>query len=298
MPNKLLHQLLCVGFITLTTSMAYGQEADAFLMPTEPAAQTAQNTTQKPATPAAEIRNQTSPQATAPVVSNKEPIDFPARTSLDTLELAPLPGLFDTNISGPVPMAPSVSDKDMPSERLLGRLTPEVFQEMAELERDNTFLKLQMQKESMKNDLEKLRANYRQARLDEIAKREDLVRTRIQWWQEQEKIRQELENQRMMAENRKAIQQEQAEMQNIEEEIPQEIEEAVQQDDIQNKYAIVGIRGTRNALQAQIRNTQTEKVITLSEGESLADNTIIEQITPSKVVLIHKGSEVTLNFDE
>ena len=40
---------------------------------------------------------------------------------------------------------------------------------MAELERDTAFLKLQIQKETMKNDLENVRSNYRQARLDEIA---------------------------------------------------------------------------------------------------------------------------------
>ena len=56
----------------------------------------------------------------------------------------------------------------------------------------------------MTNDLENLRASYRQNRLDEIAKREDVVRTRIQWWQEQEKLRLESEKQRQEAEELKA----------------------------------------------------------------------------------------------
>ena len=122
-------------------------------------------------------------------ISGKSIVDFPNRASLGNLELAPLPGINDSAIRGPLPMAASVSGKDLPSEQLLGRITPEVFQEMADLERGNTFLKLQLEKEKLKNDLEKLKATYRKQRLDEIAKREDVVRSRIQWWQEQEKLR-------------------------------------------------------------------------------------------------------------
>ncbi|MDY6407283.1 MAG: hypothetical protein SPL08_01075 [Pseudomonadota bacterium] len=122
-------------------------------------------------------------------ISGKSIVDFPNRASLGNLELAPLPGINDSAIRGPLPMAASVSGKDLPSEQLLGRITPEVFQEMADLERGNTFLKLQLEKEKLKNDLEKLKATYRQQRLDEISKRENVVRSRIQWWQEQEKLR-------------------------------------------------------------------------------------------------------------
>ena len=100
--------------------------------------------------------------------TEKKAVDFPPRSSLDSLELAPLPGIYETNITGPQPMAESVSVNDTPSEQLLGRLTPEVFKEMAELERDTAYLKLQVDKEQQKNALEKVRSEYRQARLDEI----------------------------------------------------------------------------------------------------------------------------------
>lgn len=132
-----------------------------------------------------------------PNVAGKSIVDFPNRPSLGSLELAPLPGIVETPLDGPLPMAPSVSGKDMPNEQLLGRITPEVFQEMADLERGNTFLKLQLEKEKLKNDLEDLKAVYRQDRLDEIAKREDVVRSRIQWWQEQENLRLEIEKKKM-----------------------------------------------------------------------------------------------------
>jgi len=126
-------------------------------------------------------------------MSNKGIVDFPNRPSLGSLELAPLPGVNETGINGPLPMGKSVSAKDLPSEQLLGRITPEVFQEMADLERGNTFLKLQLEKEKLKNDLEQLKATYREKRLAEISKREEVVRSRIQWWQEQERLRLEIE---------------------------------------------------------------------------------------------------------
>ena len=91
-------------------------------------------------------------------VDSTEILDFPARTSLGEIEMATLPGVKESLINGPASMAPSVSTKDLPSEQLLGRITSEVFQEMADLERGNVFLKLQMQKEQLKNDLEKLKA--------------------------------------------------------------------------------------------------------------------------------------------
>ena len=120
-------------------------------------------------------------------------VDFPGRATLGSIEMATLPGINETLITGPAPMGESLSSKDMPSEQLLGRITTEVFQEMADLERGNVFLNLQKQKEELKNSLEELKAKYRQARLEEIAKREDVVRSRINWWQEQENIRIEME---------------------------------------------------------------------------------------------------------
>lgn len=145
-------------------------------------------------------------------VNTDQIIDFPSRASLGNIEMATLPGVNETLITGPAPMGESLSTKDLPSEQLLGRITSEVFQEMADLERGNVFLKLQMQKEQLKNDLEKLKATYRQARLEEIAKREDVVRSRINWWQEQENIRLEMERKKAETE---AIEQQIAEAEEL-----------------------------------------------------------------------------------
>ncbi len=122
----------------------------------------------------------------------QKPQDFSQRASLGEMKESALPSTSDNVIADPSPMPMSVSIQSPPSERLLGKITSEVFHEMAELERGNVFLKLQTQREQLKNDLEKLKASYRQARLDEIEKREGVIRTRVEWMQEQERVRQEI----------------------------------------------------------------------------------------------------------
>jgi len=297
MQNKFLYQVLCASFVSLMITPAFAQEADDFLMPVEETSE--QATEDAPIQPVAEPA-QPNTEVT-PDLSDKQAVDFPSRTSLDTLELAPLPGIYETNITGPAPLAPSVSAKDMPSERLLGRLTPEVFQEMAELERDNTFLKLQIQKESMKNDLEKLRANYRQARLDEIAKREDVVRTRIQWWQEQEKIRQDLEAQRAAAENLKAENEEKLVEDALAAAVAQEEaeeEEKVVAQTPKASYTLLGISGIRDTLSARIKNADTERSSTIQIGDVLPDGSVVDSITPTQVILKRNNQKSVLTFED
>jgi len=233
-------------------------------------------------------------------VNQKKKVDFPARSSLDTLDLAPLPGIYETNVTGPQPMAESVSVNDTPSEQLLGRLTPEVFQEMAELERDNAYLKLQIQKEQMKNDLENVRANYRQARLDEISKREEVVRSRIQWWQEQEKLRQEMEKERMEAEE---IKNQRAEAEALRAQLEAEgMEQAANEEEgalganpVASLYTLVDIKGTRGQLTARLKNTATNEIISVNVGDNL-NGEVITAITSEKVFVDRNGTEYTIKF--
>lgn len=236
-------------------------------------------------------------------MAQKKAVDFPARSSLDSLELAPLPGIYETNITGPQPMAESVSINDTPSEQLLGRLTPEVFQEMAELERDAAFLKLQIQKEQMKNDLENARAQYRQSRLDEIQKREDVVRSRIQWWQEQEKLRQEVERERQEAEE---IKNQMAEAEALKAQLAAEaannvaLEEGEDQDLMPTTpaatlYSLVDIKGTRGQLSARVKNIATEEIVPVKVGDSL-NGDVVTAITSESVVVDRDGTEYTIKF--
>ena len=244
--------------------------------------------------------------------NQRKPVDFPARSSLDSLELAPLPGIYETDMSGPQPMAPSVSVNDLPSEKLLGRLTPEIFQEMAEIERDTAYLKLQQEKQNVRNALESSRAQYRQARLDEIAKREDLVRTRISWWQEQEKLRQAAEKERSESEEVKnkiaeiealkaqlegeraaaAARAKDAETENRDEEEEEQIE-PVEPEEI--KYSLVDVKGTRGNLIARVKNLDTAEVSTVKVGDNL-NGEVITNISFDSVVVDRKGIEYIIKF--
>ena len=230
-------------------------------------------------------------------IGQKKTVDFPSRSSMDSMELAPLPGIYETNVNGPQPMAPSVSVNDTPSEQLLGRLTPEVFQEMAEMERDKAYLKLLVEKEDTKNELERKRAQYRQDRLDEIKKREELIRERIGWWQEQEKVRLEMEKERQEAEELKA-QLAEAELAEGKGEagpsVPESEEEAAAVFDV-SSYELVNVKGTRGNLIAQIKDTSTEEVSSVKVGDHLAGE-VVTAITLDNVVIDHDGTEYFIKF--
>ncbi|MGN0919315.1 MAG: hypothetical protein ACI4OR_00940 [Alphaproteobacteria bacterium] len=243
-------------------------------------------------------------------VSQKKTVDFPPRSSLDSMELAPLPGIYETNMTGPQPMAESVSINDTPSEQLLGRLTPEVFQEMAELERDSAYLKLQIQKQEMKNALEQARAQYRQARLDEIDKRESVVRNRIQWWQEQEKLRQEVEKERQQAEETKN---QLAETEALKAQLEAEAaaaatkadqsvdEETVSDEDLLPAtpavvlYSLVNVKGTRGNLTARVKNIATNELLNVKVGDKL-NGEVVTAITSETVIVDRNGTEYIIQF--
>jgi len=304
MQNKLFYQVLIAGLVTLGAVTVHAQEADDSLFSDDTIDLSEAANEATPETKAAEgSTDQTSAEELPDIVpdlTGRQSVGFPSRGSLDDLELARLPGVDYTNITGPAALAESVSAKDLPSERLIGRLTPEVFKEMADLERDRTFLQLQIQKETMKNQLEKLKATYRQDRLAEIEKRENVIRTRIKWWQEQEKLRQELEAQRAEAE-RTVV--ETAEVESTEKE-PAEGEEEKKTElpstieKLAKTYALVAVHGTRNDLAAKIKNQETSKIVTVKVGDTLTDGTYISEISSKGIHLLRDGEEFILRFDD
>lgn len=239
---------------------------------------------------------------------SKQVVNFPNRPTLGSLELAPLPGTNESLITGPSSMERSVSPRDLPSEQLLGRITSEVFQEMADLERGNIFLKLQTQKETLKNDLEKLKATYRQARLDEIAKREEVVRSRIKWWQEQEKIRLEAERKK---EEAAALEQKIAEAEALREQLRAEALEKAQAnaDSAQtiieidpaksnavfsDLYVLNSIKGTRGILKAQLRDLGDDSILTVSVDDRLPSGHIVKRITKDAIFVVYGDNETAL----
>lgn len=146
-----------------------------------------------------------------------------------------LPLISQTKELEPAPIQTDLPAQAPPAEKLLGRINKEVFQEMADLERGNAFLNLQMKKEKLKLDLEKLKAEFRQARLKEIETREKVVRDRVEWLQKQEDQKQSilkkekeielLTKQSEEAELRKQQLRREAELKRLEDERKKKIEE-------------------------------------------------------------------------
>lgn len=298
MPNKILSIAMIIGMI-LIAGGAGAQTAEG-AAPEQPTVKpVAQETAAVDVR--AENKRRLEEELNNTNVVGKNLVDFPNRPSLGSLELAPLPGINDSAIGGPLPMAPSVSAKDLPNEQLLGRLTPEVFQEMADLERGNTFLKLQLEKERLKNDLEKLKASFRQQRLDEITKRENVVRTRIQWWQEQEKIRLAAEKKQAEEEalSQKIAEQEMAReklreearlrLANAQAEAAQKVvvgdtpapvvqEEPVMRTAIEDLYTIDSIRGVGKKLKAKLQDKGDGTILTVGQDDILPSGHVVKEI--------------------
>ncbi len=244
-----------------------------------------------------------------PTLTDKTAVDFPNRQNLGTQELAVLPGINETDMTGPSPMAISVSKKDLPSEQLIGKITPEVFQEMADIERASTFLRLQKQKEELKNDLERTRAMYRQSRLEEIAKREEVVKERIKWWQEQEELREELRQKKAETENieqrieeekalreelrKKALQRrETAETKGTTEEVTEEV------GFVPTTYVLMGVRGMSDTLMAQLQDADTQAVITVKKNDVLPSGYVVSEITKDYVIISYGDLQTRVGFNQ
>lgn len=259
-----------------------------------------------------------------PVVDNvaePTPVDFPGRSSLGEMKEAPLPSLSDSAIKEPSPMERVVSKKELPSEQLLGRITSEVFHEMADLERGNVFLKLQAQREQLKNDLEALKAKYREARLAEIEKRENVIRTRVKWQQEQERIRQEILEKKLKTELLEK-QLEEAEMakedllpidgEKTQNDVSQESTDIAdgkadpQQEASEEKapktpafgiQKIVDIKGMKGRLTARVVDLDG-KMLSLKVGSALPSGHIVKSITKTDIVLEKDGISQIYNIDD
>ena len=319
MPNKMISIALIIGMILMTGQVRAQTAEGEKPVPAVPEIPAVQPAGEQASTVdvRAENKRRLEEELNNTNVVGKNLVDFPNRPSLGSLELAPLPGINDSTIGGPLPMAPSVSAKDLPNEQLLGRLTPEVFQEMADLERGNTFLKLQLEKERLKNDLEKLKASFRQQRLDEITKRENVVRTRIQWWQEQEKIRLAAEKKQAEEEalSQKIAEQEMA-REKLREEARQRLaaaaektttvtvasasepvaEEPVMRTAIEDLYTIDSIRGVGKKLKAKLQDKGDGSVLTVGQDDILPSGHVVKEITKNGITVAFGNQIDRLNF--
>lgn len=186
----------------------------------------AQNNTETPA-PAPEA-------PTAPDLSLPAPAEMPADTSVPapsldvpapapSAETTPAPALDPFAMDVPQPPAPSnsgtmdvppppsvdasaantgMSLTAPPSEQFLGKLSSDVFREMAEMERENNKLMLQLKREQLRSEIDALKTANRQQLFDEIERREKMTQARLEWELAQELKRQEALERRQKAEIR------------------------------------------------------------------------------------------------
>lgn len=113
----------------------------------------------------------------------------PAPTSAPNLDFGPSPAR-SMNLSTP------------PSEQILGKVSSDIFREMAEMERENNTLSLQLKREQLRSEIDALKSANRQMLFDEIERREKMTQARLEWELAQDLKRQEALERKQKAEIR------------------------------------------------------------------------------------------------
>lgn len=89
-----------------------------------------------------------------------------------------------------------------PSEQILGKVSSDIFREMAEMERENNTLMLQLKREQLRSEIDALKTSNRQMLFDEIERREKMTQARLEWELAQDLKRQEALERKQRAEIR------------------------------------------------------------------------------------------------
>ena len=89
-----------------------------------------------------------------------------------------------------------------PSEQILGKVSSDIFREMAEMERENSTLMLQLKREQLRSEIDALKTANRQLLFDEIERREKMTQARLEWELAQDLKRQEALERKQRAEIR------------------------------------------------------------------------------------------------
>lgn len=156
----------------------------------------------------------------APVPAS-DPAPAPAEPQLSLDIPAPLPDpatSLNTNIPPPpvnIPAPAAAPGLDFgssgagamnlstpPSEQILGKVSSDIFREMAEMERENSTLMLQLKREQLRSEIDALKTSNRQMLFDEIERREKMTQARLEWELAQDLKRQEALERKQRAEIR------------------------------------------------------------------------------------------------
>jgi hypothetical protein len=189
------------------------------------------------------------------------------------------------------------------SERMLGKVDSSVFREMAAIERETALLELKAKKEKLLAEIENSRANLRRNQLDELERREQITRNRINWEVEQEQaaerrameaeqVKREMERQERMEQERIAREKEMAEQAKRQaEEMRNNNVNVVPDEDISALYTIEEVRGVGGDLYAVL--ISDNGTINVREGYPLRSGYKVSKVTTS-FVEVKKGDRVAL----
>ena len=216
--TKLLYAALVISGVAIPTANAQDLFDDAFMENTAQTAQPAPAETAAPApqdvppadvsapaigdnAPAPELPSLDLPPADIPEPAAPEPalpeptdnLDIPAPQDVPAPSGAPA-----LEFNAPAPKGLSGS----PSDQVLGKVSSDVFREMAEMERENNSLALQLKREGLRAEIDALKANNRQMLFDEIERREKMTQARLEWELAQDLKRQEALERKQRAEIR------------------------------------------------------------------------------------------------
>lgn len=124
------------------------------------------------------------------------PQPTPAPTENNTMDVPPPPAADSSTANTGMSLTAS------PSDQFLGKLSSDVFREMADMERENNKLMLQLKREQLRSEIDALKTANRQQLFDEIERREKMTQARLEWELAQELKRQEALERRQKAEIR------------------------------------------------------------------------------------------------
>ncbi|MBR4127091.1 MAG: hypothetical protein IKR09_05925 [Alphaproteobacteria bacterium] len=201
------HLWLAAAVISATVPAAYADDLfdDSFFADPAPV------DTAKPAEPAKEEKTEQAPAEIATPVSEPaadlNPASAPVEPQLSMDIPAPAAGL---DVPPPPPsdfsFAPSETNainlSTPPSDQVLGKISSDVFREMAEMERENNALMLQLKREQLRSEIDALKTSNRQTLFDEIERREKMTQARLEWELAQDLKRQEALERKQKAEIR------------------------------------------------------------------------------------------------
>lgn len=163
-----------------------------------------------------------------------------------------------------------------PSQSLLGKVSTELFRQMADIERQNALLALQLKRESLRSEIEAIKRQRRLALQEEISKKEEARRKQLEWEHEQEQEKIEAEKKMQEEKNKMLISQLTEKLEETEtrltselKELKQEKQEQAQKLKEEKEKAVKSLKAELEKLKeenARTKKNANSKIIALAEA--------------------------------